>query len=76
MGDRMLGANDGLDLSNPEQARKYVADFKYILGKEASYAVTSSDRIIHFANMSDDDAVFVANELRAMEIEAKTRAKK
>jgi hypothetical protein len=60
-------------MSSAADARKYIADFKHILGKEASYVETSSGRRIEFATMDDDDAVWVAQQLRAMETEAAQR---
>ena len=62
-------------ISNADAARKYIADFKHILGKEASYVVTSSGRRIEFATMDDEDAVWVANQLRGFEIEAARRGR-
>lgn len=59
------------DNGGPEQARKYVAEWApRLLGKTATYIVTSSNRLIHFATMSDEDAMWVAGQLRAMEQEA------
>jgi hypothetical protein len=57
-------ANDGIDLADPVQARRYIADFKHIIGKEASYVTTNQGRLIHFRTMSDEDAVWVAHELQ------------
>ena len=64
------------NFEDPAAARKYIADFKHILGKEASFVETSSGRRIDFATMDDTDAVWVAHQLRAMEIEAARRGGK
>ena len=61
------------NLHDPAVARQYIKDFKHILGREASYVETSSGRRIEFATMDDADAVFVANQLRSMELAAARR---
>jgi uncharacterized Zn finger protein len=61
------------NLHDPAVARKYITDFKHILGREASYIETSSGRRIDFATMDDVDAVWVANQLRSMELAAARR---
>lgn len=56
------------DIDNPEEARRYVADFApRLLGKEATYVRTNTARLIHFRTMSDDDACWVARQFWAME---------
>ena len=62
-------------MTEAAEARKYIADFKHILGKEASYVETSSGRRIEFATMDDEDAVWVAAQLRGMETEAARRGR-
>lgn len=59
--------------TDPVAARTYIRDFKHILGKDVSYVETSSGRRIELATMDDIDAVWVANQLRAMEIESARR---
>lgn len=51
--------------TNADEARKYVLGFgdKY-LGKKISYCDTSAGRRINFYDMSDEDAILVANMLR------------
>jgi hypothetical protein len=57
------------DNGGAEQARKYVSEWApRLLGKEATYVTTSNNRLIHFSTMSDDDAIWVATQLRSMEI--------
>jgi hypothetical protein len=67
----MIPANDVFDLTSQESIRAYIKEWApRLLGKEVTYVRTSGDRLIHFRNMSDEDAEFIANELRAMEMEA------
>jgi hypothetical protein len=67
-------ANDGYNIDTPEGARRYVADWApRLLGKTATYVQTNQDRLIHFRTMSDDDAIWVAHQLKAMEEEAHER---
>lgn len=58
------------DLSDPSQARAYIAQFK-MGDKIPSYITTNQNRLIHFRNMSDDDAIFVAHELWDMELKSR-----
>jgi hypothetical protein len=59
------------NIDDPEQARRYVADFApRLLGKEATYVRTNAARLIHFKTMSDDDACWVASQLWDMELKA------
>jgi hypothetical protein len=58
------------DNFTPETARKYVAEWSpRLLGKEATYVRTSGGRLIHFKTMSDDDALWVAQQFQSMEQE-------
>lgn len=68
-----IAANDGPNLDDPITARKYISNFKYILGREATYVTTNEGRLIHFRNMNDEDACFVAHQLRHIESEAKKK---
>ena len=62
------------DIDDPEQARRYVADFApRLLGKEATYVRTNSARLIHFRTMTDEDACWVA--LLLWELEQMTRGR-
>ncbi len=64
------------NFSDASAARKYVANFKHMLDKDASWVQTSSGRIIRFDTMTDDDAIWVATQLRGMEIEASRRSRR
>jgi hypothetical protein len=56
-------------------ARKYVNDFKHILGRDVSFVETSMHRTIHFDTMTDEDAIWVAEQLREIELEAAQRSR-
>ena len=60
----------------PETARQYVANFKHVLGKEATYVETSTGRRIEFSTMTDEDAIWVAQQLQDMELQAARRGRK
>ena len=67
-------ANDMADLNDPVQARLYVKEWAPRLlgkGKTAAYVQTSGDRLIHFKTMSDEDAIWVARQLKRMEDDAR-----
>lgn len=55
--------NDNYD--DPVQARRYVEWFSKngVPGKVTTYVQTSSDKLIHFATMTDEDAIWVAKAL-------------
>jgi len=66
-------------ITDPEKARSWVKDFMKSLGKdfETGFVNTNEQRTIHFNDMSDEDAVFVANQLQGWTAEAaKNRANK
>lgn len=58
-------------IENPQEARDWIKQFMRDLGKdhETGFVDTPSRRI-HFNDMSDDDALFVANELQGWTAEA------
>lgn len=58
------------DITTSEGARSYIANFKHVLGREATYVQFGDGVVIHFNNMTDDEAIKVANALLFMEIEA------
>lgn len=55
-----------LDLSKPEDARRYITHFQET-HVDASYVDLSSGRRVTFDSMTDDDAVLVAHGLYEME---------
>lgn len=61
-------------INDPVEAREYIKKFSQRLGREIEYVETATRRI-GFATMSDEDAVFVANELQNMGIEAAKKYK-
>ena len=61
-------ANDDHNLNTPAGARRYVHTWaSRLLGQEATYVTTSENRLIHFKTMSDEDALWVAQQLKEME---------
>lgn len=56
-------------ISDPKKARAYIKQFCKDFGKEITYVDTPSRRI-EFEVMTDEDAIFVANELQNMTSEA------
>ena len=60
------------DISKPNEARRYVAQWGHkLLGKNVTFVETSSGRSIYFDSMTDDDAVWVARQLYEMELMGK-----
>lgn len=64
-----------LDLRIPADCRAYCAEFK-VNGEKATFVTLSSGRQIDFTNMTDDEAVFIANDLYQMEIRAAQNQKR
>jgi hypothetical protein len=61
-----------MDISKPNEARRYVAQWgPRLLGKDTTFVETSSGRSIYFDNMTDEDAVWVARQLYEMELMGK-----
>lgn len=58
---------------DPVEARTYIRDFKHILGKDVTFVETNVGRRIDFETMDDVDAVWIAIQLQAMELEAAKR---
>lgn len=57
------------DLSTSEKVREYVARWApRLIGKMATFVETSEGRRIEFATMSNEDALWVAEQLRQMEL--------
>ena len=56
--------------TDPAQARKYIANFKHTLGRECTYVTFGDGETIHFDNMTDAQAVRVANGLLDLELAA------
>lgn len=60
------------DLADPDQARSYIRQVR--IGKDVpNYVTTTEGRLIHFSNMSNDDAIFVAHEFWDMQCKAEGR---
>jgi hypothetical protein len=78
MSTKRKGIN--LNLAKPKDARFYVnywaEGFKASTGKEASMVTLNTGREVHFATMSDEDAVLIANDLYRMSLEADTKTAK
>lgn len=57
------------DISTPEKARRFVARWDpRLLGKTATYVETSAGKHIEFETMTDEDAIWVAEQLRGLEL--------
>lgn len=59
----------------PKEARAYIKNFSKHTVPGAEYVDTATRRI-HFNDMSDEDALFVANDLIRIENEAAQRREK
>lgn len=58
-------------ISEPENAREYIKEFMHSLGKEHKTGfVDTNERRINFSDMTDEDAVFVANQFQTWTAEA------
>lgn len=61
-------------IDDPKEAREYIKDFYRKLGREPETGfVDTNERRIDFVNMTDDDAIFVANQFASMRSEAGRR---
>ena len=56
-------------ITDAKKARGYIKQFSKDLGRQIDYVDTPSRRIV-FKTMSDDDAIFIANEFQAMTSQA------
>lgn len=67
-----------LDLSNPADAREYIRtlDWGTKIPSPITFVTTSEGREIQLAKMTDQDAVFVAQEFYDMHLEAEHRQAK
>jgi hypothetical protein len=56
-------------ISTPKKARDFIAKWApRLLGKTATYVDTSAGKHIEFETMTDEDAIWVAEQLRGMEM--------
>ena len=61
-------------ITDPEKATDYIKEFMKSLGQEFETGfVQTNTRTIKFNEMSDEDALFVANQLQSMASEASKR---
>jgi hypothetical protein len=65
-----------LDLRKPEDCRWYCHNFEVPGQGKVGFVVLEGGRRVEFHNMSDDDAVTIANQLYQMELDGTARAKK
>ncbi len=58
----------------PQEARKYIENFNHIIGKKVTYVDFNHGERVHFNNMTDEQAIRVANCFMDMEAEAAERS--
>jgi hypothetical protein len=65
-----------LDLRKPDDCRWYCNNFEIPGRGKLGFVELSGGRRVQFHDMSDEDAILIANQLYEMELEAETRVKK
>jgi hypothetical protein len=63
-----------LDLRKPDDCRWFIGNwaesFKKMTGKDVDSVTSSTGRDINFSDMTDDEAIWIANDLYQMDREA------
>lgn len=70
------GGDMFLDLSKPEQARKYIEDLELPGIHKITFIDLTDGRRIDFTNMTDNEAILAANLLYDVEVEQELKVAK